>query len=256
MKRLWFLKVFDKEEYADKFIEKGEMKFTSSNKFREYPDEFYRRDHNEGLIREKVKIPKEYADSKITMKGMYGREFVIDSILKAVKDVREKECGEEVTITQYGDIEATIDYYTKTFIYSVFLVDSNFIASQKLFDSLRSLGNFCVLVAGDIILEELSKYMEDKVVYLNHGKIKYVDEEYLNKNRMNSFIKHDKYKDQNEYRITMLPKEDYEGLDYVFVALGNIIKIAQKTTVDKFIEILDTASKQVVKDLRETTKFI
>lgn len=238
------LKVFDKEEYADRFMDKGEMKFTSSTKFWGYPDENHRRDRNEGLIKDKIKIPKEHANSKLTMPGMYGKVYEIDGILNAVKAVREKETGEEVTITSYGDIEISIAYYTKTFIYSTFVVDSKFISNTKLFETLRSLGNYCVLFYGDILIDALKGFIESKGSKIDHGNIVYVNDDFLGTEKVNDFNKHEKYKDQNEYRITFLPLEDHPELEYVFVSLGNISNVAQKFTVDDFMEEMRTTTQQ------------
>lgn len=253
---LVLIKVFDKEEYADSFIEKGEMKFTSTIKFWEYPDENYRRDRNEGLIRDRIKIPKEHSNSKISIPGMYGKVYEIDGLINEVREEIKSKTGEDVTVTHHGDLEVQIDYYTKSFIYSTFLVDSNFLSNNNLFQTLSSLGDYCVLFHGEIIINELRSFIENKCVKFEHGPVRYVNDEYFAKERISSYNKHEMYKNQNEYRITFLPKEDYPELEYVFVSLGNISKIAKKFTVEQFIDVMKETTQQVVNGLREKNKII
>ena len=74
----YILKVFDKEEYAKKFLETGEMKFTSNLVWHKYPDEFRRRDENEGLVREIFALPEEHFDKDITEKEADADAFFFD----------------------------------------------------------------------------------------------------------------------------------------------------------------------------------
>lgn len=254
LKNLMLIKVFDKEEYADSFIEKGEMKFTSTTKFWEYPDENHRRDKNEGLIRDKIKIPKEHSNSKISFPGMYGKVYEINGLINAIKEEMKSKTGEDVTVSDHGDLEVQIDYYTKSFIYSTFILDSNFVSNINLFQTLSSLGDYCVLFNGEILIKELKNLIENKCVYFEHGPVIYVNDEYFDKEIISSFHKHEMYKNQNEYRITFLPKEDHRELEYVFVSLGNITPIARKFTIEQFMDLMKVATQKVIHELRKKTK--
>ena len=59
------------------------------------------------------------------------------------------------------------------------------------------------------------------------------------------------YKNQNEYRITFLPKEDHRELEYVFVSLGNITPIARKFTIEQFMDLMKAATQKVIHELRK-----
>jgi hypothetical protein len=187
---------------------------------------------------------------------MYGKVYEIDGLINEVSEEIKSKTGEDVTVTHHGDLEVQIDYYTKSFIYSTFLVDSNFLSNNNLFQTLSSLGDYCVLFHGEIIINELRSFIENKCVKFEHGPVRYVNDECFAKERISSYNKHEMYKNQNEYRITFLPKEDYPELEYVFVSLGNISKIAKKFTVEQFIDVMKETTQQVVNGLIEKNKII
>jgi hypothetical protein len=249
--RKFIVKVFEKEEHADNFINMGEMKFTSNLIWHRFPDEFKRRDENEGLIRTSFSVPEEHFDKDITISDISEKTFTVN-LKKALEEEMSLKAGEQITVSRTGDAKVYLSYFTKIYIYSAFLIDNDFI-KNKAYDDLKKFGNYCVFVDLEFLIRSMELYLSDKVKFFEHKKVIYITTEQFNDNDfpLDVFHKDIKYLKQNELRMVFIPNENHQYIDYIFPRIGNISKISQKSTVDNVINEISTAMKMTTTELRD-----
>ena len=183
----YFIKTFDKKEYADAFCEKGELLFRHVNYFRTLEGNDVRCDEAEGLREESFLVDNPSHMTKITFGSPAGGKRYVLDYARFKKD-------HNIDDTR-GDVEITMQYIVDYLIYSMTYVAEDTENKPTIFREIQKFGRYSVAVECGEFLSKLRQAIPD----VSCGLVKY-----LSSPQKNNILEKDaKYSGENEFRVVI-----------------------------------------------------
>ena len=138
--REFLIKTFDREEYAQRFLLEGEMKFSHVALFQELEDGEIREDKNEGLAIEQKIISLDHTTKRVIIKSKDSeRNYIVDwDAVKKVYPILNQE-GKK-------DIQFRLTYIVDWLIYCITYINSETSNIEAVLQNCNSFGSFCVVI--------------------------------------------------------------------------------------------------------------
>lgn len=183
----YFIKTFDKKEYADAFCEKGELLFRHLNYFRKLEGDDVRCDESEGSHEAKfaANIPSHV--TKIEFRSPAGGKRYVLDYARFKKD-------HNIDDTR-GDVEITMQYIVDYLIYSMTYVAEDTENKPTIFREIQKFGRYSVAVECGEFLSKLRQAIPD----VSCGLVKYS----VSPQKNNILEKDAKYSGENEFRVVI-----------------------------------------------------
>lgn len=183
----YFIKTFDKKEYADAFCEKGELLFRHVNYFRTLEGNDMRCDETEGLCEESFLVDNPSHMTKITFGSPYGGRSYTADVARAINELCKK--GE------IRDAKLVLHYIGDMLIYSMTYVAEDTENKPTIFREIQKFGRYSVAVECGEFLSKLRQAIPD----VSCGLVKYL----VSPQKNNILEKDAKYSGENEFRVVI-----------------------------------------------------
>ena len=186
--REFLIKTFDKEEYAQSFIQNGEMLFRHIRYFNQIEDNQVRGDSEEGLAKENATL---HLNQNVKTIHLGNSRFAVDweRFKKEHPEIKFKDENVEFRLTYYADVQ----------LYCMTYVASNTENLEEIFSNAKSFGQYSAVITN--WQDFLAKIKN--IPTARCGLVEYSDNE-----ERTLFKKRLAYKNQNEFRIFVEGSED------------------------------------------------
>lgn len=221
------------------------MLFSETKYFRGYDDEKIRNDSTEGLRQETFAFNISNIDKDIPIKNPYGdiTHYILtkglkEEIIHSIKVKNKLSSTTEIAV-DFDNAQMVMEYYAADYIYSMFNVDLVDL-SLDLFTTMFNLGEWAVVIKQNgPFLDQLAKKLKKIAYKYSWDNVNYLPIEEIQKlDYINAFVKAIDYKNQHEFRISLLPLDKKFNFDRLKIHIGSINNFATIIKTKDLISLL------------------